>query len=96
MKADYQTHKIEQPVYVDVPTDKFRVFFGYKDRCSVQVRLQKNSKTGEDEVYCGVAPEHVSGPWHTATVPFDMFVSKFTEFCDHLAASHHHQAVAKD
>ena len=87
MKPGEKVHTFER-VCLPVPTDKFLVNYGYKNRWTVQVRLQKNSKTGDDEVYCGWAPEYASGIL-SATVPFDVFAARFKEFVKHLNAYQH-------
>jgi len=90
MKVGSKRTMVTQAIYAECPTDKFEVRFGYKDRSSVQIRLQENQDTGEPEIYASVFPEHISYGAHIATVPFKMFVDKFREFLDHLAAYHHH------
>lgn len=90
MRIGSKAFTYDKPLRMEVPTDKFLVNFGYKDRSSVQIRLEKNG-----DVYASVFPEHISCGAATATVPLNMFVEKFREFVHHLAAYHHKEMEAK-
>ena len=79
MRVGAQNHRTT--IDLAVPTNRFYVHYGYKDRCSVQVRLEESG-----EVYLCVAPEHPSYGYVTTTVPFDLFVKEFKGFIKQLAA----------
>lgn len=72
----------EQICQFDVPADIFRVYHGYKDRSSVQVRLESDGT-----IYlCDHRESRYPDKYVTATVPFSVFVEEWPKFIEFLAA----------
>jgi hypothetical protein len=82
----------EQQCQFDVPADVFRVWHGYKDRSSVQLRLEKE---GQQVYLCDYRESRYPDKCVTATVSFDLFVEEWPKFIEFLAAKEAERAEVK-
>lgn len=77
-KTVYQTQQCK----FDVPADIFKVCHGYKDRSSVQIRLEPDEK-----IYlCDHRESRYPEQYVTESVPFDLFLQEWPKFICCLTA----------
>lgn len=83
--ASMKTIDHSQWCTIRVPTDVFLVDYGYKDRSSVQVRLQPDGQVYLSDDNEAVYPDKII----SATVPFELFAREWRQFVRHMAAVLH-------
>jgi len=86
MKVATRSYTFKPTCREEVPADKFMIGFGYKERSSIQIRLEESG-----EIYASVFPNEGAYNARSATVPFKLFVDQFYEFLAHLNAVHHEE-----
>jgi len=80
-----RTHSREHTCSCEVPMDRFAVNHGYRERSSVQLRLNDDGT-----VYmCDAEESRYPEKYISATVPFGVFVAAWPRFIQFVASKAH-------
>jgi hypothetical protein len=70
----------EIPAVLPYREDRIKIHYGYKNRSSIQIRLEQNG-----DIYCCIYKEYKTNKLTTVTVPFEVFLEVMEEVLPTMA-----------